>query len=76
MAWLRVENSWLGYSVPNKQFYFYHKLEGESLVHQFFPLTKNSLLWRTCSEMKVRSISILPRRSEKTNLLRDAPSSM
>ena len=37
MAWLRVENYWLGYSLPKKQFYFYYKLAGESVVHQFFP---------------------------------------
>ena len=37
MAWKRVENYWLGYSLPNKQFYFYYKLVGENLVHQIFP---------------------------------------
>jgi hypothetical protein len=37
MAWLRVENYWLGYSIPKKQFYFYYKLQAENAVHQFFP---------------------------------------
>jgi hypothetical protein len=37
MAWLKVENYWLGYSLPKKQFYFYYKLQTENLVHQFFP---------------------------------------
>lgn len=37
MAWLRVANYMLGYSVPKKQFYFYYTLQGESVVHQFFP---------------------------------------
>jgi len=40
MAWLRVENYWLGYSIPKKQFYFYYKLAGESVVHQFFPTSE------------------------------------
>jgi hypothetical protein len=37
MAWLRVENYWLGYSIPKKQFYFYYKLAGDSAAYQFFP---------------------------------------
>jgi hypothetical protein len=37
MAWLRVDNYLLGYSIPKKQFYFYYKLAGESVVHQLFP---------------------------------------
>jgi hypothetical protein len=37
MSWLRVTNYYLGYSVVNKQFYFYYQLQGESVVHQFFP---------------------------------------
>jgi hypothetical protein len=37
MAWLRVENYMLGYSIPKKQFYFYYSLQGESVVHQIFP---------------------------------------
>ena len=37
MAWKRVANYYLGYSIPNKQFYFYYTLENESVVHQFFP---------------------------------------
>ena len=36
MAWLRVNDYMLGYSIPKKQFYFYYELQGE-LVHQFFP---------------------------------------
>ena len=35
--WQRVENYWLGYSVPNNQFSFYYKLAGEDTVHQLFP---------------------------------------
>jgi hypothetical protein len=37
MAWLRVVNYMVGYSIPRKQFYFYYTLQGESVVHQFFP---------------------------------------
>ena len=37
MAWKRVENYRLGYSLPKKQFYFYYTLAGESSVHQIFP---------------------------------------
>lgn len=37
MAWKRVDNYWLGYSIPKKQFYFYYKLRGEGGVHQIFP---------------------------------------
>ena len=37
MAWQRVENYWLGYSVPNKQFYFYYRLQGDGTVYQLFP---------------------------------------
>src|SRR4029453_12197749 len=37
MAWKRVENYWLGYSLPKKQFYFYYKLADESSVQQIFP---------------------------------------
>ena len=37
MAWVRVENYCLGYSLPKKQFYFYYKLRGEAAVHQIFP---------------------------------------
>jgi hypothetical protein len=37
MAWLRVENYWLGYSIPKKQFYFYYKLQGDPAAYQFFP---------------------------------------
>jgi hypothetical protein len=37
MAWLRVDNYWLGYKHSDNQFYFYYKLQGESQVHQLFP---------------------------------------
>jgi len=37
MVWKKVEKYWLGYSLANKQFYFYYKLEGETVTHQFFP---------------------------------------
>ena len=37
MAWKTVDNYWLGYSVPKKQFYFYYKLANDSLVYQIFP---------------------------------------
>ena len=37
MAWKTVENYWLGYSLPKKQFYFYYKLANEPVVHQIFP---------------------------------------
>ncbi len=37
MAWKRVENYWLGYSPPKKQFYFYYKLAGDNSVIQIFP---------------------------------------
>ena len=34
---MRVENYWLGYSVPNNQFSFAYKLVGEDTAHQIFP---------------------------------------
>ncbi len=37
MAWKHVANYYLGYSLSKKQFYFYYSLEGENVVHQFFP---------------------------------------
>ena len=37
MAWKKVENYWLGYSVPKRSFYFYYKLQGENSVYQIFP---------------------------------------
>ncbi|HEX5716401.1 MAG TPA: hypothetical protein VF179_09590 [Thermoanaerobaculia bacterium] len=37
MAWKRVENYWLGYSLTKKQFYFYYKIEGDGSAHQIFP---------------------------------------
>ena len=35
--WKRVENYWLGYSVPNNQFSFSYKLVDEDTAHQIFP---------------------------------------
>jgi hypothetical protein len=43
MAWKRVENYWLGYSLPRKQFYFYYKLAGETSVQQIFPTAQEFL---------------------------------
>ncbi len=43
MAWLKVEHYNLGYSVSEKRFYFYYKLQGESVVHQIFPSPNESL---------------------------------
>jgi hypothetical protein len=37
MAWMRVVDYHLGYSIPKKQFYFYYTLDGESMTHQIFP---------------------------------------
>jgi hypothetical protein len=37
MAWKRVANYNLGYSIPKKQFYFYYTLVGEGTVFQIFP---------------------------------------
>ncbi len=37
MAWKRVDNYWLGYSVPKKTFYFYYRLQGETSIYQMFP---------------------------------------
>ena len=37
MAWKRVINYHLGYSIPKKQFYFYYRLDGESVTYQIFP---------------------------------------
>lgn len=37
MPFIPVENYWLGYNVPTKQFYFYYKLAGDDSVHQIFP---------------------------------------
>lgn len=37
MAWKRVANYHLGYSIPKKQFYFYYTLVGENLTYQIFP---------------------------------------
>ena len=37
MAWKKVENYWLGYSLIKKSFYFYFELCGENTVYQFFP---------------------------------------
>ena len=43
MAWKRVENYFLGYSIPKNQFYFYYSLVGETAVHQFFPAPQEFL---------------------------------
>jgi len=37
MPWKRVANYNLGYSIPNKQFYFYFTLVGENVTYQIFP---------------------------------------
>lgn len=40
MAWKRVANYNLGYSIPNKQFYFYYfyyTLVGDNVTYQIFP---------------------------------------
>jgi hypothetical protein len=37
MAWKRVANYNLGYSIANKQFYFYYRLDGENVSYQLFP---------------------------------------
>lgn len=37
MAWKRVANYWLGYSVPRKQFILYYKFFEERQVHQIEP---------------------------------------
>jgi hypothetical protein len=37
MAWKLVDHYNLGYSITKKQFYFYYALQGEGVVHQFFP---------------------------------------
>ncbi len=37
MAWLKVVDYHLGYSIPKRQCSFYYKLDGENVVHQFAP---------------------------------------
>jgi hypothetical protein len=37
MAWKRVSNYNLGYSIPKKQFYFYYTFVGENVTYQIFP---------------------------------------
>ncbi len=37
MAFKKVDNYWLGYSVEQKRFFFYYRLEGEGKVTQLFP---------------------------------------
>lgn len=37
MAWKRVATYNLGYSIPNKQFYFYYTLVGDGTAYQIFP---------------------------------------
>lgn len=34
MAWKKVTNYWLGYSLDKRQFSFYYQIEGEAAVHQ------------------------------------------
>jgi hypothetical protein len=36
MAWKRVSNYSLGYSIPSNQFFFYYTLVGEPTTHQLF----------------------------------------
>ena len=43
MAWKRVANYNLGYSIPNKQFYFYYTLVGENTIYQIFPSSQEFL---------------------------------
>jgi hypothetical protein len=43
MAWKGVVNYWLGYNVPQKQFYFYYKLADEIVTHQIFPTPQEFL---------------------------------
>ena len=38
-----VTNYWLGYNVPQKQFYFYYKLAGEITTQQLFPTPQEFL---------------------------------
>jgi hypothetical protein len=37
MPWKRVANYSLGYSIPNKHFYFYYTLVDEGTLYQIFP---------------------------------------
>jgi hypothetical protein len=43
MAWKRVENYSVGYSIPKRQFYFNYKLADENVVHQLFPTPQEFL---------------------------------
>ncbi|UCC73804.1 MAG: hypothetical protein JSV86_04385 [Gemmatimonadota bacterium] len=37
MGWKVVDKYRLGYSVEKRAFYFYYRLEGESIVYQIYP---------------------------------------
>lgn len=37
MAWKRVSNYRLGYSLKDKRFLFYYDLQGDTSTYQFFP---------------------------------------
>lgn len=37
MAWIKVTNYMLGYSVAKREFYFYYTLKGDSAAYQIFP---------------------------------------
>lgn len=37
MPWTRVANYNLGYSIPQKHFYFYYELVGSNVKYQIFP---------------------------------------
>ena len=43
MAWKRVANYALGYSIPKKQFYFYYWLVGDNAAYQIFPSSQEFL---------------------------------
>jgi len=43
MAWKRVASYNLGYSIPNKQFYFWYRLDGENVSYQFFPSAADAM---------------------------------
>lgn len=37
MAWTRVTDYALGYSILRKEFYFYYRLDGDTRAHQIIP---------------------------------------
>jgi hypothetical protein len=43
MAWKRVDRYNLGYNIVDKQFYFYYRFEGETVVNQIFPAPEEFL---------------------------------